>query len=104
MALVENETEEQIETTTTEVEGNLYIKFILRNGKKGWTTISGLKHLNLDAEVKLNFIKKIKKSLGTSASIDKETGILNIQGDHRDHIKDLIIDNLGLGEDNIIFG
>jgi len=87
--------------TTETLDGILDIRYIQRNGKKGWTTITGWISLEITDEKREEFTKKIKKNLGTSASYDKETKTLNIQGDHRDHVLKYINEVLEISEEKI---
>ena len=48
------------------------------------------------------FVKKIKKKFSCNGSIDKETNTIQMQGDHRDNIKEYLIKKYNFNDIDII--
>ena len=73
----------------------IHIKIKQRNGRKSWTSIEGLDKLEpnrdkLDTFIE-NIAKNLKKKFSCGASIEKPEYIVQLNGDHREGIKDFLI-------------
>lgn len=85
---------------------NIHIKIKQRNGRKSWTFVEGLVKLN-EEEGKENemfmeeLAKKLKHKFNCGASISKEDLSLKMMGDHREGIKEYILKNFNIKEDQI---
>ena len=84
---------------------NIHIKIQQRNGRKSWTFIEGLLHLKQkgkdDDEFMTNIAKKIKHKFNCGASISKPDYTIKMMGDHREGIKQHILENFQIKEDQI---
>lgn len=81
------------ENELEQIEGRkIHIRYQQRNKKKGMTIIEGLDE---SIDLKL-FLKDIKKNLCCAGTIkqdnEKNKLIVQFQGDHRDYIKQFLID------------
>lgn len=101
MALIQGDIEETGEVAVNE-EVKLEIKYQQRNGRKGWTIISHFTEMGIDSSLRENFMKKVKKSRGCSASYDKDSDTVIFQGDHRDYIAAFIETELSLDSSRYI--
>ena len=69
----------------------IHIRYQQRNKRKGMTLIEGLDN-NIDLK---GFVKEIKKKYGCAGTIkqdDDDKIIVQFQGDHRNDIKDVLIE------------
>ena len=93
-----------IDTDFDELVFKINIRVQQRNGRKSWTMVEGLENIK-DIDLK-KFNKFIKKSLCCNGSIKKSDvnneKILQFQGDHREDIKKIIIQQFQISEENII--
>jgi len=73
----------------------IHIRVKQRNGRKSITTVEGLSRVQ-DLNI-TDFCKKLKKLLACNGSIAKDEktqeNVLQFQGDHRDVIKNFILQN-----------
>ena len=79
------------------------IRIKQRNNKKNWTIIENLECVK-DLDIKL-FNKDLKKTLCCNSSIqytDDNNPIIQLQGDHREVIKNYLNEKLEIEKDNII--
>jgi translation initiation factor 1 len=79
----------------------IHIRIKKRNGKKSWTFIEGLPSTT---DFKNDIIKPLKKKLCCAGSLkyDDAKPFLEFQGDHRDVIKQFLIEKEFSEEQNII--
>lgn len=73
----------------------IHIKIQQRNGRKSWTSIEGLDKLEMggkqvDVFVE-NIAKNLKKKFNCGASIKKPDYIIQMNGDHREGIKEFLL-------------
>lgn len=92
------------ESTTEEKNENIkiHVQYQQRNGRKGWTNIHGL---NTDDNNIKVLIKTIKKKFACSTTIKRDednNNIIQLQGDHRDGIKELLVTTLNISAKNIV--
>lgn len=104
---------ENVLLTTTSIEKELekrhleiHIKVQKRNGKKCWTFIEGLDKLDLPTDKTIDMFmedisRKLKKSLSCGASITKPENTIKLMGDHRNEVKQFIIQLKIVNEDQI---
>lgn len=64
------------------------IRVFLERKKRGGKTVSLLRGVGGDPASQKTLLKKLKASLGTGGAL--KDGVLEIQGDHRDRILDLL--------------
>lgn len=94
MAIVINmnsDLEKELEHNNFEV----HIKIQQRNGRKTWTSVEGLDKIDTNKE-KLdiffeNITKHLKKKFNCGATIKKPEYFIQLNGDHRDGIKEFLI-------------
>lgn len=90
-----------VQTSTNEEKSVLSVVDInikQRNGRKCWTFVVGLdKHVS-DEELK-SMLKMFKRSWGCNGCIKK--GELQLQGNHAQEIKDILVDKCNLSTENI---
>jgi len=81
------------------IMSTVHLRIQQRNGKKCWTFIEGL---GTDI-VTEKFIKNLKNKCHCSVTVKKqETNItIQLQGDHRDEIKNYLVDEKITEKDNI---
>ncbi|QKF94237.1 translation initiation factor 1 [Fadolivirus algeromassiliense] len=88
-----NSIEKELETATTQI----HIKIQKRNGRKSWTSIEGLDQLTLDkseAEKDVffeNIARFLKKKFNCGATIKRPEYTIQLNGDHREGIKEFLI-------------
>jgi len=85
----------------------IHIRIQQRNTKKYWTLIEGLTQIGVEKDKK--FLKKILKmfreKLHCSVTLKKPENVIQLQGDHREAIKNiLIVENLANKEQIKIYG
>jgi len=74
------------------IDRNLSIKYI-KNGRNSRTYLSGIKSYIIENDKLEDFVKKLKKQLGSGGLIDKEENVVSFQGDHTHKIYEYIIKN-----------
>ena len=86
-----------------ENEPMVHISIIQRNRRQCITTIEGLDTINKDEKFLDKIVKKFKKEFNCGVSRKKENDIeiFKIQGDRRKDIKDFLIRNELIKEENI---
>ncbi len=89
------------ESNLDEESINYHIRIRQRNGRKCWTYVENLEHLNdTDDEKfmeKLN--KEFKKRFSCNGNIKDD--VVQLQGDHRDGVKDILVRKFKVKEKNI---
>ena len=102
----------EINTINSDIEADLiksqleiHIKIKQRNGRKCWTTIEGLDKIKVDNkstdEFLLEVSKKFKKKYSCGATIMKPENSIQLNGDHRNNIKEFLIFNKLVNENQI---
>lgn len=81
----------------------IHIKLKQRNGKKCITIIEGLEQIEKENKEKFfeTIAKCLKKKFNCGVSIKKPFFIIQLSGDHRNEIKDYLINKKLLKEDQI---
>jgi translation initiation factor 1 (eIF-1/SUI1) len=74
------------------IDRNLSIKYI-KIGRNSRTYLTGIKSYITDNDKLEEFVKKLKKQLGSGGLIDKEQNVVSFQGDHTYKIYEYIIKN-----------
>ena len=83
---------------------NIHIKIQQRNGKKSWTFIEGLVKLDEtnNADKFMDALaKEFKHKFNCGASISKPDYTIKMMGDHREGIKEYLLKNFDIKEDQI---
>ena len=75
--------------TTAEI----HLRIKQRTKKKSITYIEGIKSLKYNDKEIENLTKKFRTSFNCSAALKKDVGVIIMQGDHRDNIKNYLIKN-----------
>jgi translation initiation factor 1 (eIF-1/SUI1) len=74
------------------IDRNLSIKYI-KIGRNSRTYLTGIKSYITENDKLQEFVKKLKKQLGSGGLIDKEENVVSFQGDHTHKIYEYIIKN-----------
>ena len=74
------------------IDRNLSIKYI-KNGKNSRTYLTGIKSYITENDKLEEFVKKLKKQLGSGGLIDKQENVVSFQGDHTHIIYEYIVKN-----------
>jgi translation initiation factor 1 len=98
ISTINNETTFELEKSHLEI----HIKIKQRSGKKYWTTVEGLDKVELPTNVTLDDIsRKMKKAYNCGATIIKPENSIQLNGDHRDNIKNFLIKSKLVNEEQI---
>ena len=99
MDVIFNNSINELDFTQHDFKINIYVK--QRNTKKYWTIIENL--TEIENSVLKDILKDFKKLLSCNGSINKdEHSFIQLQGDHRDAVKDYLIKTFSLREESII--
>lgn len=99
MDIIFNNSINELDFTLHDFKINIYVK--QRNTKKYWTIIENLKEI--ENIVIKDVLKDFKKLLSCNGSINKdENTVIQLQGDHRNAVKDYLLNKFSLREDSII--
>jgi translation initiation factor 1 len=84
----------------------IHIKIQQRNGKKCWTLVEGLDKLNTSTTTDTTvFMEKLitnmKHKFCCGASLKKPENTIQMNGDHREEIKDFLLNNYELKTNQI---
>jgi len=84
----------------------IHIKVQKRNGRKSWTFIEGLDKVELPPNKTVDMFledicRKLKKSFNCGANVKKPENVIQLMGDHRDNVKQFIINQKIVKEDQI---
>lgn len=97
-------TDIELELTKSQLE--IHIKIKQRSGRKCWTTVEGLDKIKLPenmtvAEFLDDVSRKFKKSYNCGATIIKPENSIQLNGDHRNDIKEFLIKNKLVNENQV---
>lgn len=81
----------------------IIIQYLQRNGKKGWTHIYGIEKI-VDDDLFVKISKSIQEKCACGLVIKNEKGVkyMQLQGDHREKIKKILLSKNIIEESNII--
>jgi len=84
----------------------IHIKIQKRNGRKSWTFVEGLDKLELPANKNMDLFleeiaKKFKKTFNCGANIKKPENVIQLMGDHRENIRQFLINSKLVNDDQI---
>jgi translation initiation factor 1 len=95
-----------MEQLEQELNKEIHIEIQKRNGRKCWTFVAGLDKItlpqNIDVKTFLeNITRKFKKTFNCNVTLQKPENIFQLNGDHRQGIKEFLIKNNLVNEDQI---
>ena len=85
-----NTTTHEADKMMNELNNRVIIRFKARNARKGITSIEGLYLFDVTEDQLVDFSKQLKKKFACASYVNKETLVIELQGNHVFDIVELI--------------